>query len=294
MPSPDPTLRQRILDLLGKRPAGVGWRFNDLKLMSDSNPGTLNKKLKDLLAEGLIHQTGEGASSRWHLGARPTKPPPMQASAPMRAPDPAVSAPPAPMAVVDAPSGEADVDDGSPDVSSGAALGYAQVDMIEHERDNALTERDELRDALASARNLNSSLRADRDNLRAELALVDDALVEQAGHQLGEDRTLAIARLAVDHTPEPPWWLVWCPTGSRPPSYRHLSRDLACAEADRLSERAPGHTFFVLGASDEFHTPPVRTVHRDLVAPPVKVVTVDQTAPVNGLSVAHESDDIPF
>lgn len=43
-----------------------------------------------------------------------------------------------------------------------------------------------------------------------------------------------------------PFWLVWCPTGSRPPRYLHYSRESAEQEADRLAHTHPGKTFFVV------------------------------------------------
>ncbi|MGF6806275.1 hypothetical protein OKW30_001401 [Paraburkholderia sp. Clong3] len=49
-------------------------------------------------------------------------------------------------------------------------------------------------------------------------------------------------------TQEQKFWIVWCPTGEKPPSYRHLSAGSAVAEAERLAISNPGREFFVLGA----------------------------------------------
>ena len=43
-----------------------------------------------------------------------------------------------------------------------------------------------------------------------------------------------------------PFWLVWCPTGSRPPSRRHGNKEAAQQEAERLARCAPGQSFYVL------------------------------------------------
>ncbi|MGF6697636.1 hypothetical protein OKW38_002248 [Paraburkholderia sp. MM5496-R1] len=44
------------------------------------------------------------------------------------------------------------------------------------------------------------------------------------------------------------FWIVWCPTGAKPPSYRHPSFGAAAMEAERLAMANPGREFFVLGA----------------------------------------------
>jgi len=44
------------------------------------------------------------------------------------------------------------------------------------------------------------------------------------------------------------FWLVWCPTGSQPPSHRHADFLDAVREAERLARCAPGQQFYVLGA----------------------------------------------
>ncbi|TAM23390.1 MAG: hypothetical protein EPN60_15075 [Nevskiaceae bacterium] len=43
-----------------------------------------------------------------------------------------------------------------------------------------------------------------------------------------------------------PYWLVWAPTGSRPPACRHASVESATAEAERLARAHPGQQFVVL------------------------------------------------
>ncbi|MDR3100768.1 MAG: hypothetical protein LBV73_27360 [Paraburkholderia sp.] len=42
--------------------------------------------------------------------------------------------------------------------------------------------------------------------------------------------------------------LVWCPTGAKPPSFRHPTYRMATLEAERLARENPGREFFVLGA----------------------------------------------
>lgn len=51
------------------------------------------------------------------------------------------------------------------------------------------------------------------------------------------------------------FFLVWSPTGSRAPSYRHDTRMDALNEAARLAREARGAEFFVLAATDhvKFH-----------------------------------------
>ena len=44
------------------------------------------------------------------------------------------------------------------------------------------------------------------------------------------------------------FFLVWSPTGARPPKYRHPLRAVAQAEAERLARENPTHEFFVLAA----------------------------------------------
>lgn len=45
-----------------------------------------------------------------------------------------------------------------------------------------------------------------------------------------------------------PFWLVWSPSGLRPPKFRHRSSEEAAAEAERLANANPGREFVVLGA----------------------------------------------
>jgi hypothetical protein len=42
------------------------------------------------------------------------------------------------------------------------------------------------------------------------------------------------------------FWLVWSPTGIRPPKHRHLSARAATEEAERLAKAHPGQLFVVL------------------------------------------------
>jgi len=44
------------------------------------------------------------------------------------------------------------------------------------------------------------------------------------------------------------FWIVWSPTGDKPPSYRHSTYEEAVREAERLATNAPGQEFYVLGA----------------------------------------------
>lgn len=52
---------------------------------------------------------------------------------------------------------------------------------------------------------------------------------------------------------ESAFWLVWSPTGQKPPSYSHASIESARAEAERLAIAHPGKVFVVLEALDAFH-----------------------------------------
>jgi hypothetical protein len=47
---------------------------------------------------------------------------------------------------------------------------------------------------------------------------------------------------------EKAFWLVWSPTGVRPPKYRHASEQSAVTEAERLAQAHPGQLFVVLEA----------------------------------------------
>jgi len=44
------------------------------------------------------------------------------------------------------------------------------------------------------------------------------------------------------------FWLVWCPNGLRPPTYRHDTHESAEQEAVRLARLNPGKEFYVLAA----------------------------------------------
>jgi len=44
------------------------------------------------------------------------------------------------------------------------------------------------------------------------------------------------------------FWIVWCPTGAKSPSFRHATYRDAAVEAERLARANAGQTFFVLGA----------------------------------------------
>ncbi|RKP56390.1 hypothetical protein [Pararobbsia silviterrae] len=46
------------------------------------------------------------------------------------------------------------------------------------------------------------------------------------------------------------FWIVWSPTGARPPSHRHTSRHSAIAEAERLAKANTGAAFYVLAAQE--------------------------------------------
>ncbi len=46
--------------------------------------------------------------------------------------------------------------------------------------------------------------------------------------------------------PRTKFWLVWCPTGHRPPSHRHTSVESAQREAGRLAALHTGQEFYVV------------------------------------------------
>lgn len=48
---------------------------------------------------------------------------------------------------------------------------------------------------------------------------------------------------------EKTFWLVWSPTGARPPKHRHLSEQSAITEAERLARAHRGQLFVVLEAT---------------------------------------------
>lgn len=43
-----------------------------------------------------------------------------------------------------------------------------------------------------------------------------------------------------------PFWIVWNPSGPRPPAVRHYDEREAITEAERLARAHPGQTFIVL------------------------------------------------
>lgn len=60
-----------------------------------------------------------------------------------------------------------------------------------------------------------------------------------------------------------PFFLVWSPTGSAPPSRRHETEESAVRKAERLAETAPQAEFFVLRAVSVSKKSTVRTVPLD-------------------------------
>lgn len=47
-----------------------------------------------------------------------------------------------------------------------------------------------------------------------------------------------------------PFFLVWSPSGSTPPTFKHQSRQSAVVEAERLARANRGQKFFVLATTD--------------------------------------------
>ncbi|RQM48671.1 hypothetical protein [Paraburkholderia tropica] len=47
-----------------------------------------------------------------------------------------------------------------------------------------------------------------------------------------------------------PFFLVWSPTGQKPPTFKHPSRQGAVMEAERLAREHRGQKFFVLATTD--------------------------------------------
>lgn len=54
------------------------------------------------------------------------------------------------------------------------------------------------------------------------------------------------------------FWLVWSPTGTRPPQQKHPSNESAIAEAKRLARAHRGQQFIVMEATDGFEVNDVR------------------------------------
>lgn len=48
--------------------------------------------------------------------------------------------------------------------------------------------------------------------------------------------------------PEECFWIIWSPTGSTPPSYRHELYQSAVQEAERLARASRGDEFYVMRA----------------------------------------------
>jgi hypothetical protein len=44
------------------------------------------------------------------------------------------------------------------------------------------------------------------------------------------------------------FWIVWCPTGTKPPSYRHPTYESAVAEAERLARCSGTAEFYVMAS----------------------------------------------
>ncbi|NIJ18457.1 hypothetical protein FHS95_000126 [Sphingomonas naasensis] len=45
---------------------------------------------------------------------------------------------------------------------------------------------------------------------------------------------------------DPPFWLVWCPSGDHAPRFKHGSVSSAEREAERLADLHPGREFYVV------------------------------------------------
>ena len=54
--------------------------------------------------------------------------------------------------------------------------------------------------------------------------------------------------LATPAVQNPKFWLVWCPNGPYPPSYRHSTEASAVKEAERMAKEHPASRFYVLEA----------------------------------------------
>jgi hypothetical protein len=56
------------------------------------------------------------------------------------------------------------------------------------------------------------------------------------------------AKVAAEAPKAATFWLVWSPTGAKPPHYRHTSESSARTEAERLAREHRGARFYVLEA----------------------------------------------
>jgi hypothetical protein len=59
------------------------------------------------------------------------------------------------------------------------------------------------------------------------------------------------------------FWVVWCPTGMKPPSYRHETPEHAQREAERLAIANPELQFFVLRSESCSQAPRVVTTRSE-------------------------------
>lgn len=74
------------------------------------------------------------------------------------------------------------------------------------------------------------------------------------------------------------FWLVWNPEGMQPPRYQHHSAKSAADEAERLAAHQPGHSFYVLHATE---------MRRTADAPVEAVVLLKRSEP-------DDDDGLPF
>lgn len=45
------------------------------------------------------------------------------------------------------------------------------------------------------------------------------------------------------------FWIVWCPTGAKPPRVQHPTFGGAKTAAAEMAQQHPGHEFYVMGAA---------------------------------------------
>lgn len=94
-----------------------------------------------------------------------------------------------------------------------------------------------------------------RDLVRTPLNMPDD--VRRAYVRLD----MRLANLSTPKAPAgDPFWLVWCPDGSKSPSHRHATLHAAQQEAERLARTVPGKQFYVLrtiSVSEKPELPPI-------------------------------------